>query len=340
MYKIYKTQITGFDLEGYEETIIGVNSNYRVTMGYNDTEKKISVKVDKLVKPDLTRDEDAEISYVTVDSKNFVPADFIQYSDNMAWVVEFDADQEKILAPFNVLAYTKTLIDSSSTHQDIWKMIKERHSGRQFPCFHLESFYKKVTDFSASVLTFHTTGADGSPDTTIIEAGTTPAPVEMATQDRIKDIQSNYVTNIIFQILDSDGNVVTNKQPTSIFGNAFDADAKYAKTRGNQFHIDLAAASEYKIRVNYITGYTDKTISAQFDVNCINGVPSKTRLISGKRTGQTTDLSYLGATNATAKFAGYEDVIIDNKLSAGDFIKFKLDCGDQITYAELMINLV
>jgi hypothetical protein len=343
MYKIYKTPIAGFDpSQAYPQGVLAVNSNYRVTMGYVDSNKTINLTVDKLVKPDLNSAVDAPITYTTVATRAFTPADFVQYTDNMAWIVEFDAETETINNPFNVLSYTQTLIDSSTSHQNIWREIQARQSEKLFPCFQVESFYKTVTDFSASVLTFHVI-EDGTPKATVIDSATTPAPVEMVAPDRIKDIIQNYFTHIVYQILDSSGNVLTDTQhiPLSDIGTFTAPGADPKKVAGDQFAVSLPAAAEYKIRVIYSNGLTDKTLSAQFDVNCINGVPSKTRLNSGLRKGQTSpDFTYLGPNNFPSRFAGYEDVIIDNKLSAGDYIKFKLDCGPQLTYSELAITLV
>jgi hypothetical protein len=343
MYKIYKTPIVGFDPSqtSYPQGVLAVNSNYRVTMGYVDSTKTINLTVDKLVKPDLNSAVDAPITYTTVATRAFTPADFVQYTDNMAWIVEFDAETETINDPFNVLSYTQTLINSSTSHHTIWSDIQARQSEKLFPCFQIESFYGTVTDFSASVLTFHVI-EDGSPHATVIDSATTPAPVEMSTKDRIKDIAMNYIVNIIFQILDANNNVVTTEVPLSMVPSTFvmpGVDPQ--KFAGGQFAISLPTNPEYKFRVVYQSGIPDKTLPVTFDINCVNGTPSKTRLTSGVRTGQVApDFTYLGLNNLPSRFAGYEDVIVDNKLSAGDFIKFKLNCGPQLTFAELMITLV
>jgi hypothetical protein len=53
MYKLIKTKITGFD--DRDDSPIGLNANYRTTMGYNAATETISVKheEDKQVEQDV-----------------------------------------------------------------------------------------------------------------------------------------------------------------------------------------------------------------------------------------------------------------------------------------------
>jgi hypothetical protein len=341
MYKLIKTKITGFD--DREDTPIGINANYRTTMGYNASTETISVKVDKIIRPDLTRDDDVEISYETVDEKTFTKVDFIQSKDHMAWVVDFDVITEKILTPFDVYAYTSTIATGSLFHRVMWRKIKERYSSETLlPLFALDSFYKEAPGFSLSTLQFHIADTEGTVSDTIL----TNADVEEMTQaEKIAYTVDNVNTHVFYEIFDADNNLISSIINESEYEQQALAKRENTPEKvkgGNQYRVSLPNSSEYKIKVIFYGDHLDKTSSATFNVNTVNSQSNKNRLVSGIKPNAPT--TYAGIDrldpHGNSRFAGSETIKLSLDLESGDFTKLKLSVGDFYSYSELWIDII
>ena len=111
MLKLFKTVIR--PNEGAET--YARDSKHRVTMGYNDETKTISVKVDEVIapNPDLSddlpentstvlRDPHTTADYQQIVTREFTAADFLMKTDNNKWIVEYDAKSKTISEPIDV----------------------------------------------------------------------------------------------------------------------------------------------------------------------------------------------------------------------------------------------
>lgn len=333
MLKLLRLEITGIESET-ESASFGHNANYRATMGYDQQTETINVTVDKIVKPDLTREDDVEVNYVTVDERNFKSTDFVKLTDNMAWVVDFDVTTEKITSPLDIWKYTSEFKSSDYTHTKALRTIKQRYSENFTPLFLLYDFYKNSEGFSTATLVFQTM-ENGERSATVITNDNVEAVNSKAA---LTSIISNQ-THVFYEILDESGNVVNANITPVLEG----LNPGFEKVRGDYFTTELPNQTNYKIRVNYTRGLSDKDLPNRFDVRCINAVSSKDRLITGLNGKSTPDYSHLGngyQDHLDTKFAGYDIINLTCSLEAGDYIKFKLDCGSQETYSELQINLV
>lgn len=344
MYKIIKTKITGFD--DREDSSIGVNVNYRATMGYDSVSQTINVKVEKVVRPDLTRDESPTVEYEIIDERSFTKADFNQTKDNMAWQVDFDVKTEKILAPLDVYAYTSTIATGSLFHRVMWRKIKERYNENLLPLFTLDSFYKEAEGFSLSTLQFYVADVEGTASDTIISN----QDAELMTQaEKLFFLASIVDTRVSYEIYDSNDQLLSSPiasknpqyQQTAL---AKRPDAAESDMGGNQFKVSLPNASSYKIKVIFSRGILNKQVSNIFDVTCINAISNKSRLFSGIKDGGPT--SHPGFTRpsvdgSTPRFCGLENLTLTTTdLAAGDFIKLKLSVGDFYSYSELWIDII
>lgn len=338
MHKLIKTKITGFD--NIENSPLGVNSNYRTTMGYDSSSETINVKVEKLIRPDLTRDESPEITYQIVDEKSFVKSDFAQTQDCMAWQVDFDIKAEKILSPLDVYAFTSTIANGSSFHRVMWRKIKERYSSDTLvPLFTLDSFYKNDETFSTSVLQFHIADVEGTASDTIIINDN----VEEKTQaEKIEYCVTKINTHVFYEILDSDDNVISSMlNPSEYPQQALSAREVAIHSRGgNQYRVALPNASEYKIKVVFSRELSDKNISNVFNINTVNAVSNKTRITSGVKEGQTTYPGISRQNDPTVRFAGFEVIKVSASLDSGDYFKVKLSVGDFYSYSELWVDIL
>lgn len=335
MYKLIKTKITGFD--NLEDSPIGINANYRATMGYQSGQ--ITVKVEKIVKPDLTRDEDVEVSYETVDEKTFAKVDFPQAKENMAWQVDFDVVTEKILAPLDVYAYTSTIATGSLFHRVMWRKIKERYSDKLLPLFTVDSFYKQDSGFDLSVLQFHVADNPGSNSDTVI----TNTDVEEMTQaEKISYVFDNINTAVFFEVFDDAGNLLSSIINPSDYPQvplaAREGDTLRAKG-GNQYRATLPKSTSYKVKAIFVRNNDNTTIQNQFDVSCVNGVTSKSRVYGGLKDGGPTSYVGVNPRGDFTRFSGTEDVKVTVDLDSGEHFKLKLSSGDFYSYAELWIDV-
>jgi hypothetical protein len=339
MYKLIKTKITGFD--DIEDSPIGVNSNYRATMGYDSTNETINVKVEKIIRPELTRDEEVEFSYQIVDEKSFTKADFVQTKENMAWQVDFDVQSEKIVAPLDVYAYTSTIATGSLFHRVMWRKIKERYSSDTLlPLFTVDSFYKQAEGFSLSTLQFHVADNPGQISDTVI----TNSDVEEMTQaEKISYLFDNINTAVFYEVFDADDNLLSTIVPVpcpypQVAVAAREGDAVRSRG-GNQYRTTLPKASSYKVVVFFLRLNHNTTIPCQFDVSCVNGVASKSRVISGLKPGEPTSYRGVNPRGEFTRFSGSEVIKVNVDLESGDFFKLKLSCGDFYSYSELWADI-
>lgn len=371
MLRICKTPILGY--EANEVIHYGVNYNYRTVMGYDQETKTIHARVEKVVKPDLTRDENVEVSYVTVDEREFTEKDFLKPTDNMMWVVDFDVESEKIKDPLDVLEYTKQFAAyDENAHLNVYMYIDKRFSSNTLlPLFAIEDFYKQTTGFATAIITYYVNDTTIISPTTWTQQDEVPKTVVKEVSFREKNSwNATMRTNVFFEILNQDGSVNADVDVTptldirtDYYDNSVDSPAQaVANILGNQFEVTLPKSDLYKVRVNYFNMVKNKDLSVRFDVRCINGISSKDRLNSGIKAGQTApdytpisaaveqfinsiDTHLEGNTEGFmnfdyTKFAGYDTLSISNLLEAGDSIRLKLDCGGQSSYAELVIHLV
>ena len=145
--KLFKQTILG-NTDGS----IGINQNYRTSFGYTDD--GILVKVEKIIKPDLTRIENIdsevapEITFETVAEKTFTPSDFPKTTDHIVWYVDFDVATESITKPKQLL----DLINNSTPIYDIWVTYNNLHNPDLLPLFTLQNFDRLAEGFDKTVL--------------------------------------------------------------------------------------------------------------------------------------------------------------------------------------------
>lgn len=337
MYKLIKTKITGFD--DREDSPIGLNSNYRATMGYDSVAKTINVKVEKIIRPDLTRDEEVEVTYETVDERSFSKSDFNQTKENMAWQVDFDVASEKIVDPLDVYAYTSTIANGSLFHRVMWRKIKERYSDNLLPLFTVDSFYKQDPGFDLSVLQFHIADNPGELSDTII---TNSDVQEMTQAEKIAYVFDNINTAVFYEVYDAEGNLLSSIINPSDYPqtalSAREGDTLRAKG-GNQYRTTLPKADSYKITVIFLRNNSNTTISNQFDVSCVNGTPSKSRVYGGIKPGGPTTGFGVKPRGEFTRFSGSEDIKVSFDLQSGEHFKLKLSSGDFYSYSELWVDI-
>lgn len=338
MYKLIKSQILGNSLRNQT----GVNPNYRSTMGYDNATNTITVKVDKRIGLDLTREESAESSYQTVDEKTFTKEDFNQLNDLMAWCVDFDTETETILSPFSVYAYTATLASGSTFHYTIWETINLRYNKGLMQLFTVDSFYKKVSDFSLSTLQFHIA------DTTNTVITNTDVQ-EMTQNEKLVFVHEHLHTHVFYEIFDEFDNLVSSIINVSKYPQVKPA-GSYIRINpdrelyGNRYRTSLPKSSQYKVKVLFHNDLLNKRASAKFDVVSINSIASKSRLDSG-----ITDTGlqmYSGGPfnildiHGNPRFSGSETIKLSLNLESGDYTKLKLSVGDFHSYSELWIDII
>jgi hypothetical protein len=337
MYKLIKTKITGFD--DREDSPIGLNSNYRATMGYDSVAKTVNVKVEKIIRPDLTRDEEVQVTYETVDERAFSKSDFNQTKENMAWQVDFDVASEKILNPLDVYAYTSTIANGSLFHRVMWRKIKERYSDNLLPLFTVDSFYKEDPGFDLSVLQFHIADNPGELSDTII---TNSDVQEMTQAEKISYVFDNINTAVFYEVYDAEGNllssIINSSEYTQTPLAAREGDTLRAKG-GNQYRTTLPKADSYKVRVVFVRNNVNTTISNQFDVSCVNGTPSKSRVYGGIKDGGATSYVGVNPRDELTRFSGSEDIKVSVDLDSGEHFKLKLSSGDFYSYSELWVDI-
>jgi hypothetical protein len=369
MLKIFKIAVTGFD---YIEDVIGLNTKTRATMGYT-AEGGISVKIEKVILPSVPTNESVELreqhttaEYETILERVFTTADFPKTSDLIRWHVDYDAEKNEFVGPFNALELTKSKITNSQSGRKIARFIKERYNENLIPLFALDNVYKNATDFDASVLTFYVDENGNDLNDTILTGEAVDAqPVTQ--QEKEFWLITNVNTNVIFEVLDTDGKIVSSSaqksakseycvaSPIPMTPMNLDPDNTMAEQiiadGGNQFKVSLPVSDSYKIRIMYQRHLHDllpgsRTMPVTFDVNCVNGICNKSRSVAKGYDPENPDALAAAykeshVTGPRPSLVGVDVVTVNTfGLSAGDYIKLKLDLGEYKSYAELWIELV
>lgn len=371
MYKLFKIPVTG--IEGSED--IGINTSVRSTIGYNAANKTISVLIEKIVLPEVPTTESVDLriqhteaTFETLLERSFTPADFPKTMDAIRWVVDYDVEKNEIIGPFNALEYTKTKITGNLTHRAIPKIVKYRYNNNLIPLFTIDSFFKSAQDFDASVLTVYTDKQGLAINDTILN-GDLASAEEVDQSYATTWVYQKLNTNVQYEILDDAGKIVASNlpfvKPEAKAGStvkplqalSYDAanpnNNEVSNLGGNQYKIQLPVQDRYNVRVIFSTEYTNKTLPVNFDVNCINGLCNKSRVICGGfdkdrfNAGQETNQNIIAYksqhdTNGSRKtLNGVDSVIINTTgLVAGDYVKFKLNLGEFQSYSELWIELI
>jgi hypothetical protein len=296
MFKLIKTPI--LSLEGREE--IGINNNYRTTMGYNTATKQIKVSVDKVVRPDLTRDEDVELSYDNVDERFFSVSDFPKNYDSSFWFVDFDVTTEKIIGPIEMTDFITSLNLPAKGAPHWNRTVATRYNSNLLPCFSLGIFDKDSVDFNQAMLIFHIVNAPGAYGDTVLEN-----EAELMTNQERIDWYTTVKPDITFDLLDSEGNV--------------DSSAVFTKEYPCHYKVQLAHSDVYNFKFNF-NKENFPTVVNTYEVVTVNCTTNKNRISSAN-----------GSSNLTITSSG---------LTAGDYIKVKLTAGRYLSYAELWIEIV
>lgn len=306
--KLTKTRITGFD--DIENTPIGVNPNVRITQQYSsDT---VIVKIEKVIRPDLTREEDAELSYDTLLERTFTPADFPMVTDQKSFYVEYNVltNSFDIL---DVLSFGKANKASVPNYHGVGlhRDIKKRHNENLLPIFYVKTFDAAATGFECSLINFYVHDSEGEAADTIILNSDVE---EMTTQERQQWINENLVSFLTFVIKNEDGTQIIDADQTKLFA----VNAQGQPTPSNKYKVSLPAA-KYNIQVDVEKGLYPENANT-YNIRVVNGFINKTRVSTG---------------------AGTFSVKLDiSELDAGDFSKLKFDLGDFESYAELWIEVI
>lgn len=368
MLKLFKIPVTGFD---HIEDVIGLNTKTRVTMGYADGD--ISVKVDKVILPSVPttesielRDQHTTATYETILEKVFTTADFPKTSECIRWHVDYDAEKNEFVGPFNALEMTKSRITDSQSGRKIARFIKERYHENLIPLFALDNFYKSATNFEASVLTFYVDENGNDLNDTILTGDAVDAQ-QVTQQEKEFWLITNVNTNVIFEVLDSDDKIISssaqkaaksqycvsntvpmipmNLDPDNTLAEQIIADG------GNQFKVSLPVLESYKIRIMYQRHLHDllpssRTMPITFEVRCINGISNKSRSVAKGYDPQNREPAAVAYDDSHTpgprpSLVGVDNLTINTSgLMAGDYVKLKLDLGEFKSYAELWIELV
>ena len=300
MFKIIKTPIIG----GSENsTNIGVNMNYKVTMGYNSENGTITVDIQKAKKEDLNRDETLmPTTFEDVASRTFTAADFVKDSDHTGWFVDYDVETNTILDPQETLLWSSKQVGRNSNYH-MGKMqsdFLDRYSDKLLPLFMIKCFDKLSTGFDASLLSFWVHETDGGhPCDTVV----TNENIEtMTVAEKHEWIGNNLVPEITFEVYDANG-VQINAQIT--------------KVRRSQYTVTLPAADAYTVKHIVSKPNFTNTLNT-YNIEVVNGTSNKTRIIVGD-----------GESNVLLNTSG---------LNAGDFTKVKTHIGRFYGFSELWIT--
>jgi hypothetical protein len=304
MYKLLKTQIEASTVTEK----IGINYNIRPTMGYDATTKQISVKIEKIAKPDLTREEDVEVTYELLKERTFIVADFPAIKDHNNWIVEYDVINNVINDPISSwkLIADKRLTDPSFTFGHFREYLNSRWSEEIVPLFSLKSF-DTSSDFTHSVLTFWVNQDDDS--TTKYDTILKNKSVELMTIEQRDVYLDEFIPKVSFVVKTTDDvsvGTVTAVPPSKTGGTIF-----------NNYTVTLPAADLYKIEITVAKEKFGDTPNT-YNLTTVNGNINKNRIQIGAGT--------------------FELVLNCSGLPAGDFSKIKMNLGEFASFAELWIT--
>jgi hypothetical protein len=363
MLKIFKVLVTGIE----NQDGIGINSTVRTTMGYDQTKKEISLLVEKVNLPEVPTDKTVELrdphttaTFTTLLSRTFTPDDFPKTSEMKRWQVDYDVIKNELVI-FDAVEYGLDKITNSQSARKIARYVKERYNHDLIPVFALDNVYKSATDFDASVLTFYTDEQGLDINDTILTGAAADAET-VTQQEKEFWVVGNVNTVVYFEVLDNDGKILSSSIPTvkpaskssnfitQTFMN-IDEDNVLPAGRnqsGNQYKVSLPVSNSYNIRIVYSRHLGEylsngRTIPCTFDIDCVNGISNKTRTICGGITENIKNMyveQHVVKPANQATVSGLDNVRIStNGLSAGDYIKLKLNLGNFKSYAELWIEL-
>lgn len=311
--KLTKTLITGFD--DVEVNTIGVNPNIRVTQQYSLD--AISVKIEKVIRQDLTRDVDVEMRHETILEQSFTPSDFPMLTDHKSFYVEYNvlSNSFEILDTLNFGKSNKTRAPSyhiNGLHRDI----KKRYNENLLPIFFIKTFDSGISGFDCSLINFYVQSLENPASSTVILNSDVE---EMTTLERQEWINANLVSYLTFEIRNEDGSQIINDEQTRLF--AVNANGEplilNESIRSNKYKVSLPAA-KYTVQVNIGKQLYPENVNT-YNIRIVNGYVNKTRVSSG---------------------AGTFTVKVDvAELDSGDFSKLKFDIGQFESYAELWIEI-
>jgi hypothetical protein len=363
MLKLFKIAVTGLDTS---DSVIGRNVDYKTTMGYNEETQEIHVLVENIHLPELgaqeadLREDHTDATFTTAAERTFTPADFPKISENMKWMVEFDAETKTIKDPIDVYTMTINKISDSQTARRVPRFLKERWDDMTIPLFSIDSFYKNAEGFSTSVLTFfeYITGNE------LVDDVITNTDVQVVTQKEKEFwLIGNANTNVFFEVLDEEGKIVsslihTTKQEAKstsfveMLPLNLDPENTYPTDTpgGNQYKVSLPVQDTYTVRVIYTRHLGEylpngRTIPSTFDVICVNGVANKSRSLAGLNKAAASYISFdeqhTSKPDGQKTCSGVDNIRVSTSgLVAGEYVKLKLDLGEFKSYAELWIDLV
>lgn len=381
MLKLFKTVIKGN--EGTEDTY-GHDTGHRVTMGYNADTKTISVKVEEVIPPNpdldeslpegtdtILRDPHTTADFKVVATRDFTEADFVQKADNYKWIIEYDADTKSISNPIDVYEISKQYVDGSNSHEKIYYNLNEyRYNANTplSPLFVIDSFFKSL-GFEGSTLQFFVEDYQFDLMDTVLEVGN--QQVTAVTPKEYEFWCNTYVRVMVtFEVLDANGKIVSSayptvkptakaenfrqlvqKQPVDTTGiNPELQITPSAQINGNRFYVKLPASDQHIIRVMFgskIHNIINSRPFVTFDVECVNGVASKTRL-TNEYDPQNPNVyvqEFIANHNHPADkmahaFGGVEGVIVSTLgLISGEYFKLKLNLGEFTSWAELWVEI-
>jgi hypothetical protein len=259
MYKIFKTKILASTITGN----IGVNSNFRVTMGYDETTKVISVKIDKVIRPELTREEEVDFTYELIAERDFTEVDFPRVGDHNNWFVDYDVVNNIITTPVQTSTWVESerVKDKNFTWKNVRETLTARYSNDLIPLFALKSFDNGgVVGFDHSILTFFV-----SEETVVTTAGEELTPVE-----RDAWFDQNIIPRITFEVRNTAGDLVS---------------ASIVEAARNQYTLQLPPADSYAVTI-VVAKPTFPETTNLYNVDVINGNANKSRIAIGDGTAE------------------------------------------------------
>ena len=310
--KLFKEKIVGF-LNNWtpntSNTVEGVgiptNQNYRTSFGYTDN--GITVKVEKIIKPDLTRIEEidsevaTQITFETVAEKTFIASDFPKQTDHIVWYVDFDTTTESFTTPKKLL----DIINGTTPVTQIWVEYNKLHNSDLIQLFTLQNFDRLAEGFEKSVLRVF---VDSDNDTPLLNSIITAGDFEDTTATDYNDwAGANLVPKITFAIKDEQNEDVTATLT-----------ARTDQQRFNQYRVSLPAGI-YNIQVN-VDKPSYSTLNNRYDLSTVNGIINKNRI----------DINS-GSVSVQLNLSG---------LQVGEEAKFKLNLGKFNSFGELWVDIV
>ena len=378
MLKIFKSVIR--PNEGTE--VYQRDSKHRVTLGYDAG--TITVKVEEVVPPNpnldeslpedtptVLRDVHETADFITVVEKSFTEQDFPKTTDCNKWIVEYDANTKTVSTPIDVYEISKQYIDGSNSHEKIYYNLNKyryENDASKTPLFVIDSFFKNA-GFEASALQFFVEDLQVNLLDTIIEVPNNEV-VEATPKEYEFWCSYNLRTALTFEVLDDDGKILSSAfqstKPTDKASNFVTLTQKSAvdltgineslglqetgPVNGNRFYARLPATDKHTIRIlfgNRAHNLTNTRYPVTFEVECVNGVSNKTRVVSfydvenpNIHTQEFIDSHNHPTEKMETVFAGADGIIVNTTgLISGDFFKVKLNVGKFTSWAELWIDI-